>query len=245
MDGLNLIFNLAFIIEMVIKLMALGIIMDNGSYLRDNWNRLDFFIVFTSMIEMAFAGIDLPVIKIFRMLRTLRPLRFISHNQAMRLIVGALIESTGAIVNVFMVVVVVFMIFAILGVNFFGGGFYYCTIERYILHNKKQCLMAGGAWANQDHNFDHVGAGMITLFVVSSLEGWPDIMFYALDWVGEEKGPLYDVSPGYMLFFVIFILVGSFFFVNFFIGVLFLKFNQAQKEETKGFTDKDLGWMDI
>jgi len=27
--------------------------------------------------------------------------------------------------------------------------------------------------------------------------------------------------------------------------VLFMKFNAAQREEQKGFTSKDLGWMDI
>jgi NADH:ubiquinone oxidoreductase subunit 3 (subunit A) len=47
------------------------------------------------------------------------------------------------------------------------------------------------------------------------------------------------------LYFVIFIMIGSFFFLNFFIGVLFLKYNQAQKEEQKGFSSQDLGWMDI
>jgi len=48
-----------------------------------------------------------------------------------------------------------------------------------------------------------------------------------------------------MLFFIFFILLGSFFFLNFFIGVLFMKFNAAQREEQKGFTSKDLAWMDI
>jgi hypothetical protein len=66
---------------------------------------------------------------------------------------------------------------------------------------------------------------MITLFVVASLEGWPDIMFFTLDHTGEDKGPTYNNSPGYMTYFIIFILVGSFFLINFFIGVLFLKFN--------------------
>ena len=47
-------FTIAFIIEMVIKLIALGFVMDEGSYLRDNWNRLDFFIVVTSMVELSF-----------------------------------------------------------------------------------------------------------------------------------------------------------------------------------------------
>ena len=44
---------------------------------------------------------------------------------------------------------------------------------------------------------------------------------------------------------MLFILIGSFFFLNFFIGVLFLKFNQAQSEEKKGFTDADMDWKDI
>jgi Ion transport protein len=40
-------------------------------------------------------------------------------------------------------------------------------------------------------------------------------------------------------------LIGSFFFVNFLIGVLFLKYSQAQKEEIKNFTTEQLNWIDI
>ena len=86
---------------------------------------------------------------------------------------------------------------------------------------------------------------MMTLYVVASLEGWPDIMFFALDFTGPDKGPKYNNSPAYMSYFVGFILIGSFFFLNFFIGVLFLEYNKAQREEQKGFSNKDLGWMDI
>ena len=58
-------------------------------------------------------------------------MRFISTNVGMRLIVGALIESVGSIVNVLIVVAVVFLIFAIVGISFFSGGFYYCSLEKY------------------------------------------------------------------------------------------------------------------
>lgn len=88
-------------------------------------------------------------------------------------------------------------------------------------------MTAGGEWLNQDHHFDNVGKGMVTLFVVSSLEGWPDIMFYALDFTGPDKGPTYGNSPEFMIYFVAFILIGSFFLLNFFIGVLFLEYNKA------------------
>ena len=64
----------------------------------------------------------------------------------------------------------------------------------------------------------------MTLFIVASLEGWPDIMYHSLDVVGEDKGPLYENSKAQAAFYIVFILIGSFFFLNFFIGVLFLKY---------------------
>jgi hypothetical protein len=98
--------------------------MDDGSYLRDGWNQLDFFIVVTSVLDMSLSNINLPVLKILRLLRTLRPLRVISHNVSMKLIVSALFESVGAITNIVVVVSIVFLMFAIFGMNLFAGKFY-------------------------------------------------------------------------------------------------------------------------
>jgi hypothetical protein len=110
------------------------------------------------------------------MLRVLRPLRFLTHNVGLKLIVNALIESLSGIVNVLLVVAVVYLIFAIMGVNFFAGKFFYCSIDVYVLHTRQDCEYAGGEWKLHDHNFDHVGRGWLTMFIVASLEGWPDIM---------------------------------------------------------------------
>jgi hypothetical protein len=119
---------------MLTKLLALGLIMDEGSYLRDSWNMMDFFIVISSIFDMALEGQDLAALKILRMLRTLRPLRFLTHNVGLKLIVNALIGSIGGISNVLMVVAIVFLIFAILFVNFYSGKFFYCSLDPYILH---------------------------------------------------------------------------------------------------------------
>lgn len=66
-----------------------------------------------------------------------------------------------------------------------------------------------------------------------------------MDTTGENLGPTIENNKVQMFYFMVFILIGSFFFLNFFIGVLFLKFNQAKRAELKGFTSKDLGWQDI
>lgn len=76
-----------------------------------------------------------------------------------------------------------------------------------------------------DHNFDNVMRAMNTLFIVSSLEGWPDIMLQAVDSTTTNMGPKEEASVANSLYFVVFIMIGSFFFLNFFIGVLFLKYN--------------------
>ena len=122
---LDLFFIIFFTLETVVKSIAFGLVFEKGSYLRESWNQLDFFIAVTSIIDLAFDGINVPVIKILRLLRTLRPLRFISHNSGMKIVVEALIQSIGHILNVLIVVLVVWLMFAILGVNLFGGKFQY------------------------------------------------------------------------------------------------------------------------
>jgi len=121
--------NIIFLVECISKNVALGFIMSEGSYLRESWNQLDFFIVITSMIDMSFSNVNIPAIKILRLLRTLRPLRVISHNRSMKLIVSALIESAGAIANVIVLVTAVWLVFAIFGMSLFAGKFYYCNID--------------------------------------------------------------------------------------------------------------------
>lgn len=144
------------------------------------------FIVFTSVLDMSLAGVDIPVIKILRLLRTLRPLRVISHNVAMKLIVNALFESVGAIFNVMVVVVAVWLMFAIFAINIFAGKFFYCSVGTYTYHTKYECNSAGGSWLRTAQNFDDIFQAMLTLFNVASLEGWPDVMVTALDVVGVD-----------------------------------------------------------
>ena len=42
-----------------------------------------------------------------------------------------------------------------------------------------------------------------------------------------------------------FILIGSFFFLNFFIGVLFLKYEKAAERDNKGFSKEQLNWQEL
>ena len=154
----------------------------------------------------------------------------------MKLIVASLLESVGAIFNVVIVVVAVWLMFAIFAINIFAGKFFYCSTGIYKHHDKYECNVGGGSWIRQDSNFDNVFQAMMTLYIVASLEGWPDIMLNAVDATSNDHGPKKENSPLNAYFFIVFILIGSFFLLNIFIGVLFLKYTAAQKNETRGYT---------
>ena len=173
---LGQIFTYLFMLEFLFKLVALGLIMENGSYLRESWNILDFFIVMTSLVDQMLSSSDIAALKILRMLRILRPLRVVSHNVQLKMIVIALLDAGGSILNVIIVVLVVWLMFAIFAVNTYKGHFFYCSIEKYDYSDKYECETKGGEWMRYDSNFDNVGQAMMTLFIVSSLEGWPNIM---------------------------------------------------------------------
>jgi hypothetical protein len=61
--------------------IALGFYFNGRkSYMKNEWNIVDFFIVVFSIVSVSTA-LDAPFIKIIRMARLLRPLRLISKNR--------------------------------------------------------------------------------------------------------------------------------------------------------------------
>ena len=82
----------------------------------------------------------------------------------------------------------------------------------------------------RNYDFDHIGTSMLVLFETATLEMWLEVMYHGVDAVGEDIHPQRDANPGACVFFVIFIIVGSFFIMNLFVGVTIDKFNEMKEE---------------
>jgi len=61
---------------------------------------------------------------------------------------------------------------------------------------------------------------MVSLYVISSTEGWIDIMWSGVDSIGINKSPVIKAHLGWSIFFIGFIIFGSFFIMNLFAGVV-------------------------
>jgi hypothetical protein len=129
---LNYIFTLIFIIEMMLKMIAYGVLFGKEAYWKNSWNRLDGLVVFvaTADIIMFLMGIGGKVsfFKTLRVLRALRPLRVISRNPNLKLVVNTLFNSLPDLCNLLTVAGLFFLIFGLLFVNMLKGGFYTCNV---------------------------------------------------------------------------------------------------------------------
>uniref|UniRef100_A0A3P9IEB4 Sodium channel protein n=1 Tax=Oryzias latipes TaxID=8090 RepID=A0A3P9IEB4_ORYLA len=233
------VFTYVFILEMLLKWVAYGFV----KYFTNAWCWLDFLIVDVSLVSLvanALGYSELTAIKSLRTLRALRPLRALSRFEGMRVVVNALLGAIPSIMNVLLVCLIFWLIFSIMGVNLFAGKYYHCinttTEEMFpieIVNNKSECLLLvndSARWKNVKINFDNVGAGYLALLQVATFKGWMDIMYAAVDSRDLEDQPQYEVNLYMYLYFVIFIIFGSFFTLNLFIGVIIDNFNQQKKK---------------
>uniref|UniRef100_A0A8C2UDC4 Sodium channel protein n=1 Tax=Coturnix japonica TaxID=93934 RepID=A0A8C2UDC4_COTJA len=235
------VFTYIFILEMLLKWVAYGY----QTYFTNAWCWLDFLIVDVSLVSLtanALGYSELGAIKSLRTLRALRPLRALSRFEGMRVVVNALLGAIPSIMNVLLVCLIFWLIFSIMGVNLFAGKFYYCvnttTDERFEvdqINNYSQCEELiknnqSARWKNVKVNFDNVGFGYLSLLQVATFKGWMDIMYAAIDSRDVLQQPKYEDNLYMYLYFVIFIIFGSFFTLNLFIGVIIDNFNQQKKK---------------
>ncbi|XP_078044251.1 sodium channel protein 60E isoform X2 [Augochlora pura] len=233
----NLGFCALFSIEMLLKWLALGFC----KYFTSFWTILDFIIVFVSTFSLLIEeNENLKVLRSLRTLRALRPLRAISRWQGMRIVVNALMYAIPSIFNVLLVCLVFWLIFSIMGVQFFGGKFFKC-IDEYgelldvsIVDTRDDCLRKNYSWENSKITFDHVGIAYLALFQVATFEGWMEVMQDAVDARGVDLQPQREANIYAYFYFVIFIVCGSFFTLNLFIGVIIDNFNMLKKKYEGG-----------
>lgn len=256
---INIVFTLCFISEASIKIIAKGLISNNlgeiKPYLDSGWNRVDAFVVSISALDlilmMAGRGSQFAALKALRALRALRPLRVIKRFENLKLIVNALFATFGAMQNVLMVGTLLLLIFSIMGVSFFKGRFFKCRhipegVDEDDIITKDDCIRLGGKWRNSNMNFDNSVAAMNSLFLMMQGEGWTESMYRAMDSTDIDMQPKYNTNTYFLGFFVAYMIVGSLFISNLFVGVVIDNFNKIKEKNELGsafVTDNQRQWI--
>ncbi|XP_013860266.1 voltage-dependent L-type calcium channel subunit alpha-1C isoform X2 [Austrofundulus limnaeus] len=245
------VFTGLFTIEIILKMTAYGAFLHKGSFCRNYFNILDLVVVSVSLIS---SGIHLDfskssainVVKILRVLRVLRPLRAINRAKGLKHVVQCVFVAIRTIGNIVIVTTLLQFMFACIGVQLFKGKFFYCTDSSkqtqadcrgsYILYKDGDVTKPEKAlrlWENSDFNFDDVLQGMMALFAVSTFEGWPGLLYRAIDSHAEDVGPIYNYRVVISIFFIIYIIIIAFFMMNIFVGFVIVTFQEQGEQEYK------------
>ncbi|XP_028967315.1 voltage-dependent calcium channel type A subunit alpha-1 [Galendromus occidentalis] len=249
-------FTGVFTVEMILKVVDQGVILHPGSYCRDLWNILDSVVVICALIAFAFAGSstgqNLSTIKSLRVLRVLRPLKTIKRVPKLKAVFDCVVTSLKNVFNILIVYILFQFIFAVIAVQLFNGKFFFCTDHTMLYEQdcqgeyfefvdaRKPPRVMKRLWKRQDFHYDDISAAMLTLFTVQTGEGWPQVLQNSMDSTDEDKGPVPRYRIEMSLFYIVFFIVFPFFFVNIFVALIIITFQeQGEKELEEGEIDKN------
>jgi hypothetical protein len=125
-----------------------------------------------------------------------------------------------------------------------------CTCPQYCkphLLDGAVCIENGGRWIWKiSQHFDSVGTAMLTLFEISTTEGWVDVMYTAVDATKPHWSEIRDTAWAWSGFFVLFIIVANFFLLNLCVGVIVDNYGRMKSEgEPVLLTDAQAEWLDL
>uniref|UniRef100_A0A3Q2FCL5 Voltage-dependent L-type calcium channel subunit alpha n=1 Tax=Cyprinodon variegatus TaxID=28743 RepID=A0A3Q2FCL5_CYPVA len=240
------VFTSMFTFEILIKMTAFGAFLHKGAFCRNYFNLLDLLVVGVSLVSFGIQSSAISVVKILRVLRVLRPLRAINRAKGLKHVVQCVFVAIRTIGNIMIVTTLLQFMFACIGVQLFKGKFYRCTDDAksspedckgtYILYNNGDTalpMVKERIWYNSDFNFDNVLMAMMALFTVSTFEGWPTLLYKAIDSNRENMGPIYNYRIEISIFFIIYIIIIAFFMMNIFVGFVIVTFQEQGEKEYK------------
>lgn len=239
-------FTSVFTVEITLKMISYGFVLHEGSFCRSAFNLLDLIVVCVALISFVLQNQTISAVKILRVLRVLRPLRAINRAKGLKHVVQCMVIAIKSIGNIVLVTFLLQFMFGVIGVQLFKGKFYRCTdVSK---HTEAECKgqyieyedmsldkpsLRERRWVNNDFNFDDVPHALLTLFTVSTFEGWPDLLYTSIDSNAEDRGPITNYRPVVALFYISFIILIPFFMINIFVGFVIVTFQREGESEYK------------
>ena len=200
-----------FTLEAIIKILAEGKRPIN--YFRNAWNVFDFLIVTVCLME-PLLPLDAEFLPILRLARILRVLRLVTVVPKLQLIVGTLLKSIPSMFYVCILLFLLFYMYGAMGVFLYGD--------------------------NDPIHFRNLQTALLSLFRVTTLEDWTDVMYinmYGSDNYGYSPEDLARWTPtptasplGAAFFFVSFVLIGTMVVLNLVIGVIMNSMDEMNAE---------------
>ncbi|KAG6939641.1 calcium voltage-gated channel subunit alpha1 C [Chelydra serpentina] len=235
MNILNMLFTGLFTVEMVLKLIA----FKPKGYFSDPWNVFDFLIVIGSIIDVILSETN-PAehtqcsssmnaeensrisITFFRLFRVMRLVKLLSRGEGIRTLLWTFIKSFQALPYVALLIVMLFFIYAVIGMQVFG---------KIALNDTPEI--------NRNNNFQTFPQAVLLLFRCATGEGWQNIMLACLpdrkcdpesEPNNSTEGDHSCGSSFSIFYFISFYMLCAFLIINLFVAVIMDNFDYLTRD---------------
>ncbi|XP_017801971.1 voltage-dependent L-type calcium channel subunit alpha-1C isoform X46 [Papio anubis] len=224
MNILNMLFTGLFTVEMILKLIA----FKPKHYFCDAWNTFDALIVVGSIVDIAITEVNNAEensrisITFFRLFRVMRLVKLLSRGEGIRTLLWTFIKSFQALPYVALLIVMLFFIYAVIGMQVFGKIALNDTTE-----------------INRNNNFQTFPQAVLLLFRCATGEAWQDIMLACMP--GKKCAP--ESEPGNstegetpcgssfaVFYFISFYMLCAFLIINLFVAVIMDNFDYLTRD---------------
>ncbi|XP_077655032.1 voltage-dependent L-type calcium channel subunit alpha-1C isoform X14 [Urocitellus parryii] len=222
MNILNMLFTGLFTVEMILKLIA----FKPKHYFCDAWNTFDALIVVGSIVDIAItenAEENSRIsITFFRLFRVMRLVKLLSRGEGIRTLLWTFIKSFQALPYVALLIVMLFFIYAVIGMQVFGKIALNDTTE-----------------INRNNNFQTFPQAVLLLFRCATGEAWQDIMLACMP--GKKCAPESEPSNSTegetpcgssfaVFYFISFYMLCAFLIINLFVAVIMDNFDYLTRD---------------
>ncbi|XP_018650448.1 voltage-dependent calcium channel [Schistosoma mansoni] len=244
-------FTGVFTIELILKVIDLGVVLHPGSYFRDTWNILDAIVVFFALVAFVVRSATSLGANWYKYISKEFKYDKVVTCITCSAVFDCVISSLKNVFNILIVYWLFQFIFAVIAVQLFQGKFFYCNDVskmtrddcqgQFIDYNDRgDPFLQNRTWRTRDFNYDNVIHAILTLFTVTTGEGWPAVLKNSIDSTVADRGPSPDFRQEMAIFYVVFFIVFPFFFVNIFVALIIITFqNQGENELIELDLDKN------
>jgi Ca2+-binding EF-hand superfamily protein len=233
------------------------------------WNVLDLVVLAGCYLEhmadvqAALGGVDG---RFWRLTRSIRALRLLGRFKGLQDLVFSVAQSVSSLISTLGVTCLIWLVFALTAVTHLQGTYSTCSDTQDAIVSIDECVgtymtmqpytgidpdeprMQAGItarqWAGENpSNFDSVHVAMYTLFEASTLNGWVNTAYNAMDSVAVNQSPVTNNSMVWAWFFMIFVTIHNLFLYNLFIGVIYTKYTKIKESRTEDFTKRQMDWL--
>ncbi|XP_074181263.1 voltage-dependent L-type calcium channel subunit alpha-1C isoform X39 [Rhinolophus sinicus] len=224
MNILNMLFTGLFTVEMILKLIA----FKPKGYFSDPWNVFDFLIVIGSVIDVILSETNNAEensrisITFFRLFRVMRLVKLLSRGEGIRTLLWTFIKSFQALPYVALLIVMLFFIYAVIGMQVFG-----------------KIALNDTTDINRNNNFQTFPQAVLLLFRCATGEAWQDIMLACMP--GKKCAPESEPSNSTegetpcgssfaVFYFISFYMLCAFLIINLFVAVIMDNFDYLTRD---------------